>query len=55
MTDWESGALWLFETASGDRIRLPAEQCHDAVFLHDGSQVAVDRLDDIVIWDVERQ
>lgn len=50
--DWTEDVLLIVDVASGQSLaELPAEQCHDAVFSADGSEVAVDTLDDIVIWD----
>nr|WP_235935239.1 WD40 repeat domain-containing protein [Candidatus Laterigemmans baculatus] len=54
-TDWVSDVLWLFDTATGKATAIPAAQCHDAVFLRNGTEVAVDSLDDVLIWNVADQ
>lgn len=54
-TDWENDTLWLVDTNSGDATGVPAEQCHDVVFLRNGTEVAVDSLDDIIIWSIAKQ
>ncbi|MEX0819818.1 MAG: protein kinase, partial [Pirellulaceae bacterium] len=49
---WTDDVLWIVDASTGRTLaELPARQCHDAVFSADGSEVAVDTQNDIVIWD----
>lgn len=54
VVDWKNDALVLVDRSRGERLRtLPARQCHAAAFSPDGRWLAVDELDDVVLWNTE--